>query len=79
MKEKITVDLTVRLLDINNIKYLPPEYSDYGRCGIFYDGSYFFLPLRSMHPINTKYGYYWATDLKKDTIYISTRGSMADI
>ncbi len=79
MIETIKVDLTIRLPDINNFDNLPVEYSDYGRFGILTDGAYFFSHIASSHPRNTKYGYYWALNGAKDTIYISARGAVTDL
>jgi hypothetical protein len=69
----LTIDLTRRLPDINKRVQLPREYDDYGRFAILNDGTYWNASLDSIHPQNTRDGFYWAMD--GGTLFLSPRGS----
>jgi hypothetical protein len=70
----ITVDLTVRLPDINQRKYIPKHFDDYGRFAILSNGSLWHGPCSSSHPRTTRDGFYWAKS--GDTLYLSPRGAL---
>ncbi len=64
-----------RLPDINKFEHLPAEYEGYGRFGITKTGLFYVLQIQSSHPGNTRLGGYWATNITRDTLYLSARGS----
>jgi hypothetical protein len=70
----ITVDLTVRLPDIDRPENIPANFDEYGRFAILSSGSLWHGPYSTSHPHNTRDGFYWAKS--GDTIYLSPRGSL---
>jgi hypothetical protein len=75
--KSITIDLSVRLPDINSYRDLPAWFSDYGRFGILKNGSYWFAGIQSSHPAVLA-GFYWALNETGDVLYLSPRGAMND-
>ncbi len=69
----LTVELSVRLPDINSYRNLPAEYEDYGRFAVLNSGNLWNGPIASSHPGTTYEGFYWARC--KDTLFLSPRGS----
>lgn len=71
--DKILIDFTKRLPDINKYSQLPQGFSDYGRFAITNSNNLWFAGIISSHPSDTKNGFYWATS--GGTVFISPRGS----
>jgi hypothetical protein len=75
---KLTIDLTVRLPDVNRENDIPTQYDDYGRFAVLKGGSYWFAGVRSSHP-DVRAGFYWALNRADNTLYISPRGAVSDL